>query len=134
MDYEIFIKKNILNIKIKEQGKKFKDIKINLDNEEIEEKNYKKYNYEISKEKDDYILKIKKDKKVILEKKINPILLNVKYYLTKGPFNYRINKNPFYSYIEKNNFNIEAIQELLEREKINNIDIIKIKRQGKNNF
>ena len=134
MDYEIFIKKNILNIKIKEQGKKFKDIKINLDNEEIEKENYKKYNYEISKEKNDYILKIKKDKKVILEKKINPILLNVKYYLTKGPFNYRINKNPFYSYIEKNNFNIEAIQELLEREKINNIDIIKIKRQGKNNF
>ena len=38
--YETYIKKNILNIKIKEQGKKFKDIKINLDNEEIEKENY----------------------------------------------------------------------------------------------
>ena len=69
MDYEIFIKKNTLNIKIKEQGKKFKDIKINLDNEEIEKENYKEYNYEISKEKDNYILKIKNDKNVISEKK-----------------------------------------------------------------
>ena len=134
--YETYIKKNILNIKIKEQGKKFKDIKINLDNEEIEKENYKKYDYEISKEKDNYILKIKKDKNVISEKKINPILLNIKYYLTKGPFNYRVNKDPFYSYIEQNNFNIDTIKELLARENIdyNNIDTIKIKRQGKKYF
>ena len=136
--YETYIKRDTLNIQIKIKGKKFKDIKIILDDEEIRKARNNKYNYETFKEKDNekdnYILQIKKDKSVIWKKKLIP--LNIKYYLTKGPFNHRVYKNPFYSYLEKNEFNIDDIKELLEREKINynNIDIINIKREEEKNF
>ena len=128
--YETYINYGILNIQIKTNEKKFKDIKFTLDDEEIKNENYKKYIYEVNE--DNYFLIIKEDNIICKEKLIQ---LNVKYYITKGPFNYRVNKEPFYSYLENNEFNMDDINELLTREKISyNIDLIKIKRPGEKNF
>ena len=111
--YETYINYGILNIQIKTNEKKFKDIKFTLDDEEIKNENYKKYIYEVNE--DNYFLIIKEDNIICKEKLIQ---LNVKYYITKGPFNYRVNKEPFYSYLENNEFNMDDINELLTREKI----------------
>ena len=54
--------------------------------------------------------------KIFISKKIYP--LNIKYYLTKGPNNERINSKPFSSCIKKDFFNIDEINEIIEKEKV----------------
>jgi hypothetical protein len=99
-----FFNKEYVNIRIKNEAYKFKDVKIKIDSKDMEDLQQNKCEYFI-KEPDDvdetikYFLQIIKDKNVIYEEKI--YLLNVKYYLTTGPFNKRVNESPFYSYLEK---------------------------------
>ena len=133
-----YITKDFLFIRIKCKTFKFKDIKIKLEQKNIEDFKKCKYKLEQGDKKDDkinFIIKIIKDDRTIHEEKI--FLLNVKYYLTNGPFNKRVNEKPFYSYIENKKFNLEDITTLLKREKIDDIykiDSIKIKKTGENVF
>ena len=132
-----YINKDYLYIKVKHKILKFKTINIKLDSNNKED--FKSCKYAIEKVDDNkdeinYFIKFIQGDKVIHKEKI--YLLNVKYYLT-GPCNKRINKKPFYSYIEKRAFNLEDINALLKREKIDDIykiDPIKIKKKGEKYF
>ena len=147
---------NFLSIKIREQkdiNKKYKDIKFRRNNEgNIISKQFHKIITilkSFDKEKIKDMIKIykkpnKNKLRIILNNnkneennviEIETYLLNIKYYLTTGPDNKRINNEPSYSYLENKSFTLFDIENLIKKEKLDEIyEFDSYKMQNKNGF